>query len=54
MRSAARKVEEESSGRIEKEGRGSLQQRSARESTPTGARMVHQGGDSNVYAVRKM
>ena len=46
-----RKVEEESGGRIEKEGRGSLRQRGARGSTSTRARIVHQGDDSNICTV---
>jgi len=50
MRSTAR-IEEEFGRRIEKESRGTSWQRSARESTPTGVRMVHGGSNSDVCAV---
>jgi len=50
MRSAAR-VEEELGGRVEKENRGTLWQRSTRGSMPIGIRVVYERSNSNVYAV---
>jgi len=50
MRSTAR-MEEEFSGRIEKENRETLWQRSARESIPTRVRVVYGGSNSDICAV---
>ena len=49
-RSAAR-VEEKLGGRVEKENRGTLWQRSTKGSMPIGIRMVYERSNSNVYAV---
>ena len=49
-RSAAR-MEEEFNGRIEEESGRTLWQRSARGSMPTGVRIVHRGGNSDICAV---
>jgi len=51
MRSATRRVEEEFGSRVKKENRETLWQRGARESTPTGVRVVYKRSNSNIYAV---
>ena len=51
MRSTARRVEKEFSSRVEEESRGTLWQRSARESMPTRVRMVHRASNSDICAV---
>jgi len=54
MKSTARNIEKKFGGRIEKESRGVLWQRGARESNPTRVRMVHKGGDSDICAVQEV
>jgi len=52
-RSTAR-MEEEFGRRIEKESKGTLWQRSTRESMPTRVRVVYGESNSNICAVRKV
>jgi len=51
MRSIARRMEKEFSGRVKKESRGALWQEGAKRNTLTGVRMVYERSDSDVYVV---